>query len=220
MFLLGLSVSEAALENEKQQVNHGFSSSRLSVRTYMATSSTLWKLKAACTRTDKMAKNLSVAAFSTSPARAMAPGFFQYWNPIRVRSGPPPSVMTRPVTISTMIKTTGWVFKRERYVLICEHESPTLHQRETKFRLPEIPHAEKIERNRDDQDRCDVSRSVARLPNIIPVRTRVTLALILALNWQTTYVFVPKRKQDCRSTNLRRDSNRSTLASASCENPV
>ena len=73
----------------------------------MATSSMPWKLNAACTMTDKMAKNLSVAASLTSPARAMAPGFFQYWNPLRVLSGPPPRVITRPVIMSTIIRVTG-----------------------------------------------------------------------------------------------------------------
>jgi len=79
--------------------------------TYIATSSIDWKLKAAWTMTDKMAKNLSVPTSPTNPARAMEPGFFQYWNPLRVPSGPPPRVITRPVMMSPIISETGGIHR-------------------------------------------------------------------------------------------------------------
>ena len=92
-----------------------------------------WKLYADCTMTDKMAKNLSVATFLTSPARATAPGFFQYSNPLRVLSGPPPRVITRPVIISTIIRVTGEANKASVASVGRMHDGLTLHQGKVKF---------------------------------------------------------------------------------------
>jgi len=74
--------------------------------THMATSSILWNENAACTMVESMAMNRSVCRLSTNPARAMAPGLFQYRNPSRSRFGPPPRSMIRPAMINPIINVT------------------------------------------------------------------------------------------------------------------
>ena len=184
-------------------------------------SSIPWKLNAACIVTDNIAKNLSVAAFSTSPARAIAPGFPQYWNPLRVLSGPPPRVTTRPVIIRTIIKVTGEISKSSVASTESEHDSPTLHQAEVKFGLPKVSYIEQVDSDHGNRYRNDISRSVVGLTSETFVRMEDKLAARRSLiRKQSTYVIVPKSDQDCGSANPRRNTHHDSLGSRLHENPA
>ena len=54
-----------------------------------------------------------------------------------------------------------------------KREKLTLDQAEIELGLSEIPHAEQVKRDHDNQDRSDVSRSVAGLSNMICVRMKI-----------------------------------------------